>query len=41
MKYLLMCEGKNEETLIDILLDKNKLKITRDDLIGRKPYNIS
>lgn len=40
MKYLIMCEGTNEETLINLLLDNNKLKITRDDLIGRKPYNV-
>lgn len=40
MLYLLMCEGSNEEKLINLLLDNDKLKITRDDLIGRKPYNI-
>lgn len=40
MKYLLMCEGSNEELLVNLLLDMNALKITRDDLIGRKPYHI-
>lgn len=40
MKILIMCEGKNEETLVNILLDNNKLKFTRDDLIGLRPYNI-
>ena len=40
MRYLLMCEGPNEETIINILLDNNKLKISRDDLIGLRPYNI-
>ena len=40
MKYLILCEGTNEETLINLLLDNNKLKVTRDDLIGRRPYNV-
>lgn len=40
MKYLVMCEGSNEETLINLLLDNDKLKISRDDLIGRRPYNV-
>lgn len=40
MKILIMCEGANEGTLVNILLDNDKLKITRDDLIGLKPYNI-
>ena len=40
MKILVMCEGANEEKIIELLLDNNKLKFTRDDLIGRKPYNI-
>ena len=35
-----MCEGKNEETIMELLLDNNKLKFTRNDLIGLKPYNI-
>ena len=39
MKYLIMCEGTNEETLINLLLDKNKLKFSRSDLIGLKPYH--
>lgn len=40
MKILLMCEGKNEERLMELLLDSKKLIFTRDDLIGRKPYNV-
>ena len=40
MRYLLMCEGKNEETLINLLLDNDLLKITRDDLIGMRPWNV-
>ena len=35
-----MCEGANEEKLLELLLDNNKLIITRDDLIGRKPYHV-
>lgn len=35
-----MCEGANEEKLLELLLDNNKLKITRDDLIGRRPYHV-
>lgn len=40
MKILLMCEGQNEEVLLNILLDNNALVINRDDLIGRRPYPI-
>ena len=40
MKYFVMCEGYNEEKIIELLLDKNKLIITRNDLIGLKPYNV-
>lgn len=40
MKILVMCEGSNEETLVNLLLKNNKLKFTIDDLIGLKPYNI-
>ena len=36
MKYLILCEGANEELLINILLDAKKLCLTRDDLIGLK-----
>ena len=35
-----MCEGANEEKLLELLFDNNKLIITRDDLIGRKPYHV-
>ena len=40
MRYLIMCEGTNEEKLVELLLDNNKLKINRNELIGLKPYNI-
>ena len=40
MRYLIMCEGTNEEKLVELLLDNNKLKIKRSELIGLKPYNI-
>lgn len=40
MRILLMCEGKNEEVILNILLDNNMLKFTRDDLIGLKPYAV-
>lgn len=39
MKYLILCEGTNEKTIINLLLEANKLKIKRDDLIGLTPYN--
>lgn len=35
-----MCEGHNEEVLLNLLLDNNTFKFTRDDLIGRRPYPI-
>ena len=40
MRYLIMCEGTNEEKLVELLIDNNKLKIKRSELIGLKPYNI-
>lgn len=40
MRILLMCEGQNEEVLLNILLDANALNFTREDLIGRRPYPI-
>ena len=40
MKIFLMCEGQNEEALLNCLLDANACSFTRDDLIGRKPYHI-
>lgn len=39
MKYLIMCEGSNEQCIINLLLDHDKLKIKRDELIGLKPHN--
>lgn len=35
-----MCEGTNEEVILNCLLDANALTFTRDDLIGRRPYPI-
>lgn len=40
MRILLMCEGTNEEVLLNKLLDNDALNFTRDDLIGRRPYPI-
>lgn len=40
MKYLMMCEGNNEKTIMNLLLDANKLKITRDDLIELTPFHV-
>ena len=40
MRILLMCEGQNEEVLLNLLLDAGALCFTRDDLIGRRPYPI-
>lgn len=40
MRILLMCEGQNEEVLLNHLLDANSLCFTREDLIGRRPYPI-
>lgn len=39
MKYLFLCEGPNERTIINLFLDAKKLKITRDDLIGLGLYH--
>lgn len=38
-KYLIICEGSNERTLINLLLDNDKLKIKRENLIGGGPYH--
>ena len=40
MRILLICEGQNEEVLLNHLLDADVLCFTRDDLIGRRPYPI-
>lgn len=40
MRILLMCEGPNEELLLNILLDSDALCFSRDDLIGRRPYPV-
>lgn len=34
-----MCEGANELTVINILLEHNKLKLPREDLLGLVPYH--
>lgn len=39
MKYLIMCEGTDELAVINILLDNDMLKISKDDLIGLQPYH--
>lgn len=40
MKILLMCEGQNEEAILNILLDNDLLIFSRNDLIGLKVYVI-
>lgn len=40
MRILLLCEGQNEEVIINLLLDNNSLIFNRDDLIGRRVYPI-
>lgn len=40
MKILLLCEGKCEQTIMDILLDNNMLTFTRDDIIERRPFPV-
>lgn len=38
MRILLLCEGQNEEVLLNLLLKANALNFTIDDLIGLRPY---
>ena len=40
MRILVMCEGPNEEVLLNSLLKANALIFTEDDLIGRRVYPI-
>lgn len=40
MRILLLCEGSNEEVILNHLLDAQVLRFTRDDLIGRRPYPV-
>lgn len=39
MKLLIMCEGTNELKLIELLLDNDKLKFDRDDLLDMRPFH--
>ena len=39
MKRLIMCEGSNELTIINVLLENNALIFTEDDLLGLTPYH--
>ena len=39
MKRLIMCEGSNELTIINILLENNALIFTEDDLLGLTAYH--
>ena len=39
MKYLILCEGRNEVCIINLLLKHHKLKIDIDDLVALKPFN--
>ena len=36
---LIMCEGPNEKAIIDMLLEADCLKFSRDDLLGLNPYH--
>lgn len=40
MRILLLCKGKNEEVILNHLLDAQVLCFTKDDLIGLKPYPV-
>lgn len=39
MKYLVMCEGPNEKAVVEMLLDAELLKFSRDDLVGLNVYH--
>ena len=39
MKRLIMCEGPNELTIINILLENDALIFTEDDLLGLAAYH--
>ncbi len=39
MKILVMCEGPNELKIINLLLDNDKLKFTRDELLDMRPFH--
>ena len=39
MKRLIMCEGPNELTLINILLENDALVFSEDDLLGLTAYH--
>lgn len=39
MKYLILCEGRNEVCIINLLLKHNKLIFGIDDLVSLKPFN--
>lgn len=40
MKSLILCEGKNEVCIINLLLKYKKLKFSYDDLVALKPFNV-
>ncbi len=39
MKFLVMCEGSNEKAVVDMLLDAECLKFSKDDLVGLSVYH--
>ena len=39
MKYLIMCEGTNEKTIIDMLIEYNMFTISKNDMIGETVYH--
>ena len=38
-RILIMCEGPNEKTIIDILLANDCLIFSQDDLLGLTPFH--
>lgn len=38
-KLLIMCEGNNELTIVNLLLDADRFLFTRNDLLGLVPYH--
>ena len=39
MKYLIMCEGTNEKTILELLLEHKKLIFKQDDLLNLEIYH--
>ncbi len=39
MRILVMCEGNDEQSMMNLLLNSNKLVFNEDDLIGQRVYS--